>query len=63
MRKFRWFELVLVAISSVVLFLSYPPQTVSGRYAIETARYTYTDDKRTDPLFSTGESRHINVDW
>jgi len=65
MRKFRWFGFAilpaLVAISLVVLFPSYQPLTVSGHYAIETARYTYTDDQRTEPYSHTGESRRVNV--
>ncbi len=65
MGKFRWFGfailLALAVISPVVLFPSYQPLTVSGHYAIETARYTYTDDQRIEPYSHTGERRRVNV--
>lgn len=55
------FLLALVAISLFILFPSYQPLAVSGQYAIETVRYTYTDDQRTEPYSHTGENRRVNL--
>lgn len=65
MRKSRWLGLVillaLAAISFVALFPPHPPLSVTGTYAITTARYTYTDERRAEPYSDSGERRQVNV--
>ncbi|MEP0807195.1 MAG: alpha/beta hydrolase [Chloroflexota bacterium] len=65
MQKSRWLNLVillaLAGISLLALFPPHQPLAVTGTYAIETARYTYTDERRADLYARAGEKRQVNL--
>lgn len=55
---------LLVSFGAMVpglLFPPYQPLPVTGTYAIDTARHTYTDWQRSEPYAGSGEYRSVNV--
>jgi dienelactone hydrolase len=53
--------LVFVSITPALIFPPYQPLPASGPYAAATARYTYTDENRTEQYAGREENRNINV--
>ncbi|MDD2580015.1 MAG: hypothetical protein PHP40_08060 [Eubacteriales bacterium] len=55
--------LFILALSLAILFPQYDQPAVTGDYHIATARYTWTDDSRTDPFSDTQASRVLTVEF
>lgn len=53
--------LVFVSLAPALIFPPYQPLATTGRYAVATARYTFTDEKRIETYSSSGENRKVNA--
>jgi dienelactone hydrolase len=57
------FLLVLIVLIPALIFPQYTPPKVTGKHAVATANYTYTDKSRIETFTNTGENRKVNVEF
>lgn len=57
------FLLVLVALIPALIFPQSALPAPTGKYAVATLNYTYTDSSRTETFTNTGEPRKVNVEF
>lgn len=53
--------LVLLAVTPVLIFPQITLPKPTGKYAVATASFTYTDEHRVETFTNTGEKRKVNV--
>jgi dienelactone hydrolase len=57
------FLLVLIVLIPALILPQYTPPRVTGKYAVATVNYTYTDKSRVETFNNTGENRKVNVEF
>ncbi len=55
--------LVIIAMSPALIFPQYRLPKVTGKYAVATVNYTFTDKSRIETFTHTGENREVNVEF
>jgi dienelactone hydrolase len=55
--------LVVIALTPALIFPQYKPPKVTGKHAVATVKYTYTDPSRIETFTNTGENRKVNVEF
>lgn len=57
------FLLVFIALIPALVFPQYTAPTASGKHAVATTNYTYTDPSRGESFSDAGENRKVNVEF
>ena len=55
--------LVFIVLIPALIFPQYTPPRVTGKHAVATVNYTYTDKSRIETFTNTGENRKVNVEF
>jgi dienelactone hydrolase len=62
-RAIRTILLVCIAISPALIFPQYKLPPMTGKFEVDTVKYTYTDQSRIETFSHTGENRKVNVEF
>lgn len=63
LKAFAMLLLVVITVTPALIFPQYKLPKMTGTHAIATAKYTYTDESRTETFTNTGEKRKVNVEF